>query len=54
LFHGFSRSRSRELDLLAALSHRANLPLGCYCQDEGRRHRSVLRELPAERGADVV
>jgi uncharacterized protein YeaO (DUF488 family) len=46
--------RSRELDLLAALSHRANLPLGCCCQNESRRHRSALRELPAERGAGVV
>jgi uncharacterized protein YeaO (DUF488 family) len=46
--------RSRELDLLAALSHRANLSLGCYCQDESRCHRPVLRELLAERGADVV
>jgi len=46
--------RSRELDLLAALSHHTNLSLGCYCQDETRCHRSVLRELLAERGAEVV
>jgi uncharacterized protein YeaO (DUF488 family) len=46
--------RSRELDVLAALSHRTNLTLGCYCQDESRCHRSLLRELLAERGADVV
>ena len=46
--------RSRELDVLAALSHQTNFSLGCYCQDETRRHRSVLRELLAERGADVV
>ena len=46
--------RSRELDLLAALSHQANLAVGCYCEDESRCHRSVLRELLAERGADVV
>src|SRR4030081_808932 len=46
--------RSRELDLLAALSHHTNLSLGCYCQDEGRCHRSLLRELLAERDADVV
>jgi uncharacterized protein YeaO (DUF488 family) len=45
---------SRELDLLAALSHRTNLALGCYCEDERRCHRSVLRELLSERGADVV
>ena len=46
--------RSRELDLLAALSHHANLSLGCYCRDESRCHRSLLRELLLERGADVV
>ncbi len=45
--------RSRELDLLAALSHGVNLSLGCYCAEESRCHRSVLRELLAERGADV-
>lgn len=46
--------RSRELDVLAALSRQTNLSLGCYCQDERRCHRSVLRELLADRDADVV
>ena len=46
--------RSRELDLLAALSRQTNLSVGCYCKDESRCHRSVLRELLAERGAEVV
>ena len=46
--------RSRELDLLAALSHHTNLALGCYCKDESRCHRSVLRELLVARGGDVV
>jgi len=46
--------RSRELDLLAALSHRTNLAIGCYCVDENRCHRSVLRELLVERGADIA
>ncbi|WP_439576959.1 DUF488 domain-containing protein [Elioraea sp.] len=41
----------RTLDLLAALSHRADFSLGCYCEDEARCHRSVLRALLAERGA---
>ena len=45
--------RRRELDLLAALSHETNLSVGCYCEDEGRCHRSVLRELLAERGAEL-
>lgn len=44
---------SRDLDLLAALSHRTNMSLGCYCEDESRCHRSILRELLVQRGADV-
>jgi uncharacterized protein YeaO (DUF488 family) len=46
--------RSRELDVLAALSHHTNLAVGCYCEEESRCHRSVLRELLQERGAEVV
>jgi uncharacterized protein YeaO (DUF488 family) len=46
--------RSRELDILAALSHQTNLSLGCYCEDENLCHRSVLRQLLAERGAKVA
>ena len=46
--------RSRELDVLAALSHHTNLAVGCYCEDEHRCHRFVLRELLLERGADVA
>ena len=42
---------SHILDLLAALSHGSDLSLGCYCADEARCHRSVLRSLLAERGA---
>jgi uncharacterized protein YeaO (DUF488 family) len=42
---------SRVLDLLAALSHTTAMSLGCYCADERRCHRSLLRELLAERGA---
>ncbi len=45
--------RSRELDLLAALSHQADVSVGCYCDNEARCHRSVLRELLVERGAAV-
>jgi uncharacterized protein YeaO (DUF488 family) len=41
------------LDLLAALSHRADFSVGCYCADESRCHRSVLRALLEERGAAV-
>ena len=42
---------ARVLDLLAALSHQTNFSLGCYCKDEDRCHRSILRRLLAERGA---
>jgi len=45
---------SRDLDLLAALSHSANLSVGCYCEDEERCHRSVLRSLLEERGAEIA
>ena len=44
----------RLLDLLAALSHTTDFSVGCYCADESRCHRSVLRELLAERGAKVL
>jgi uncharacterized protein YeaO (DUF488 family) len=43
----------RTLDLLAALSHHANFSVGCYCADESRCHRSILRDLLAERGASI-
>ena len=44
---------SRLLDLLAALSQQSNFAVGCYCEDEARCHRSVLRELLVEHGARV-
>ena len=43
----------RDLDLLAALSRQTNLSIGCYCKDESRCHRSILRELLNERGAEL-
>jgi uncharacterized protein YeaO (DUF488 family) len=39
------------LNLLAALSHQADFSVGCYCADESRCHRSVLRALLLERRA---
>jgi len=45
---------SRSLDLLAALSNSANFAVGCYCENEARCHRSLLRELLAQRGAAIV
>jgi len=44
---------ARLLDLLAALSHQSDLAVGCYCEDETRCHRSVLRDLLVERGARI-
>lgn len=44
---------SRVLDLLAVLSHQTDVAVGCYCEDEARCHRSVLRALLIERGAAV-
>ncbi|MBL8334542.1 MAG: DUF488 family protein [Rubrivivax sp.] len=45
---------ARSLDLLAALSHGANFSLGCYCADEARCHRGILRSLLDERGARLA
>ena len=45
---------ARLLDLLAALSRETNLAVGCYCEDERRCHRSVLRDLLAEHGARLA
>ncbi|MGC2968786.1 DUF488 domain-containing protein [Paraburkholderia aspalathi] len=42
---------SKVLDLLAALSKTTNFSVGCYCEDENRCHRSILRQLLDERGA---
>jgi uncharacterized protein YeaO (DUF488 family) len=45
---------ARLLALLAALSHRTALSVGCYCEDERRCHRSVLKELLRELGARLA
>ncbi|MGB3449675.1 MULTISPECIES: DUF488 domain-containing protein [unclassified Simplicispira] len=45
---------SRTLDLLAALSHHSAMSVGCYCEEEARCHRSVLRAELLARGADVA
>jgi uncharacterized protein YeaO (DUF488 family) len=42
------------IDVLAALSHQANFSVGCYCADESRCHRSVLRALLVDSGAEVL
>ena len=45
---------SRSLDLLAALSHSTAFSVGCYCEEESRCHRSLLRGLLQDRGADIA
>jgi hypothetical protein len=44
----------RFLELLAALSHQTNLSWGCYCAEETRCHRSMLKALLLEHGADLA
>ena len=44
---------SHVLDLLAMLSRETNFSVGCYCEDESRCHRSLLRRLLAEKGAEI-
>jgi len=60
---GFTRAYRREMnaaaaerliDLLSALSQHADFSVGCYCEDEQRCHRSILRELLAEHGARLA
>jgi uncharacterized protein YeaO (DUF488 family) len=45
---------SRTLDVLAMLSRTANFSVGCYCENEDRCHRGVLRELLGARGAKLA
>ena len=45
---------ARAIELLAALSRQANFSVGCYCEDEAHCHRSVLRELLADKGAEFA
>jgi uncharacterized protein YeaO (DUF488 family) len=47
-------SAQRLVALLAALSRQTNFSVGCYCEDESRCHRSLLRELLANAGAILI
>lgn len=40
-------------ELLARLSHQTNFSVGCYCENEARCHRSILRDMLIEKGAKV-
>src|SRR5205085_5252995 len=42
-----------DLELLAALSHIADYSVGCYCEHEERCHRSILKQLLIDHGANV-
>ena len=44
---------SRILDLLAALSHNTHISVGCYCENEARCHRTILKEILEEKGAEI-
>ena len=46
-------SAAHDLALLAALSHTTNFSVGCYCEDESHCHRSVLKQLLIDHGAEV-
>ena len=48
---GVNPSMMRLIALLAALSLQTNFSVGCYCEDETRCHRSLLKELLFEQGA---
>ncbi len=48
-----SPAASKDLDLLAALSHHTNIAIGCYCEDPEHCHRSILQELLEARGAEI-
>lgn len=48
-----SPQSSHAIELLAALSHEVNFSVGCYCENEAHCHRSVLRELLADKGAKL-
>ena len=41
------------IELLARMSHHANFSVGCYCENEQRCHRSILRALLEEEGARI-
>lgn len=43
-----------DLELLAALSHTTDFAVGCYCEDESRCHRSILKQLLAASGAKLA
>jgi len=62
-WEGFTKAYRREMaapaaarlvELLARMSQDAHFSVGCYCEDESRCHRSILRKLLLEHGARVA
>jgi uncharacterized protein YeaO (DUF488 family) len=43
----------RIIGMLAALSHESNFSVGCYCENQSRCHRSLLRQLLEDAGATM-
>jgi uncharacterized protein YeaO (DUF488 family) len=54
LYRREMREREHLIALLATFSHSADFSIGCYCEDERRCHRSILRDLLAEHGAGIA
>ena len=54
LYRGEMRAQSQLIDVLAALSRSTDFSVGCYCEDESRCHRSILREILVEHGARIA
>lgn len=54
LYRQEMRQREHLLRALAALSQSSNFSVGCYCEDEKRCHRSILRQLLAAHGARIA
>jgi uncharacterized protein YeaO (DUF488 family) len=41
------------IEALAALSHQTDFSVGCYCEVEAHCHRSILRDLLRQAGAEI-
>jgi uncharacterized protein YeaO (DUF488 family) len=54
LYRQEMREREHLLEVLARLSHGGNFSVGCYCEDESRCHRSILRQLLVEHHARIA
>jgi uncharacterized protein YeaO (DUF488 family) len=46
-------SAQRLISLLVAISKDSNVSIGCYCADESKCHRSILKDLLLQAGAEI-